>query len=313
MSNNNLAAAKSTKNDEFYTQFKDIEHEIKAYVDYSPGLFEGKTVLLPCDNYLYSNFTRYFSDNFKRFGLKKLVSTCYSRSSSGTVFVVDSSGNKSVENLKGNGDFRSDEIKKYRSEADYIITNPPFSLYRDFIEWVCEDDKKFLVVGNKNSITYREIFPLILGNRLWSGVTKWSGGMWFFTDYHSENLANVASAWFTNIEHGRRHEHLRLSTMEENIKHGKHKSIRENGYQKYDNYDALEVPYSDAIPSDYSGVIGVPITFLEKHNPEQFQIIGATESEGKGFSNGLWDSSSNISQPLVNGKRIYKRFFIKKI
>lgn len=190
------------------------------------------------------------------------------------------------------------------------MANPPFSAYKEFVAWLFEENKKFLIIGNKNSITYKDIFPLIKENKMWSGVTKWSGGLWFATPEGDGALSNVPSTWFTNIEHGRRHQPLHLMTMEENIRYSKHSSVRGIGYLKYDNYDAIEVPYTDAIPSDYNGIMGVPITFLEKYTPDQFCIMGATESEGKGFSNGLWDESSKVAQPTINGKRIYKRFFI---
>lgn len=309
MSNRNLFQAKNAKNDEFYTQYNDISCELTEYVNYNRDLFRDKTILLPCDDYRFSNFTKYFIENFEKYGIRKLISTCYNNNSRGTMFVLERN-NTSITDLCGNGDFRSDEICGLRSEADFIITNPPFSLYRDFINWIFVEEKQFLVVGNKNSITYKEIFPLIMQNKIWSGVSKWSGGMWFYTKNDFLELSNVASTWFTNIEHGRRHEFLKLNTMEENVKYGAHKTLRQYGYQHYDNYNAIEVPYSDAIPSDYHGPMGVPITFLEKYNPDQFQIIGASESEGKGFSNGLWDETSNVSQPMINGKRVYKRFFI---
>lgn len=187
--------------------------------------------------------------------------------------------------LKGDGDFRSDEVKKLRDEADIIITNPPFSLYREFISWIFEKNKKFLIIGNKTSVSNKEIFPLIMKNKLWSGKTDWSGGLWFETKNDADvdkvvngiNMKNVASTWFTNLDHGRRHEPLQLMTLEDNIRYSRHKEIKNNGYKKYDNYDAIEVPYTDAIPSDYKGVMGVPITFLEKYNPEQFRILGATQ------------------------------------
>jgi hypothetical protein len=162
---------------------------------------------------------------------------------------------------------------------------------------------------------------LFKNNKVWSGRTEWSGGMWFETKYKDDvdkvvdgiDMKNVASIWITNMEHGRRHQPLPLMTMADNLKFSKHKEIRgKESYEKYDNYNAIEVPYTDAIPRDYDGVMGVPISFLDKYCPEQFEIVGATESEGKGFSNGLWDDKSAISQPLVNGKKQYKRLFIKR-
>ena len=329
MENRNLAEAKAKKNDEFYTQYKDIEEEIKAYLSHNPNVFKNKIVLCPCDDPVWSNFTKYFVRNFTTLKLKKLISTSHAfQNNKGRYFVFSADDVSSCEPdinhlkweyLKGDGDFRSDEIKKFRDEADIVVTNPPFSMYKNFISWLIEGGKQFLVIANKNSITYKEVFPLIMGGKMWSGSRSWSGGMWFETNDSCDvdkvvngiNMKNVSSTWFTNIEHDRRHKPLNLMTMADNIKFSKHKIVREKGYQKYDNYDAIEVPYTDAIPVDYNGIMGVPISFLEKYCPEQFEIIGATESEGKGFSNGLWDNKSGVAQPLLNGKRIYKRFFIR--
>lgn len=189
--------------------------------------------------------------------------------------------------LNGDGDFRSDEIKNLRNEADIIITNPPFSLFRDFLAWLIEANKMFVMIGNKNCVTYKEVFPLIKENKLWSGRTEWSGGMWFETKNLEDvdkvidgiNMKNVSSMWLTNIDHGRRHQPLPLMTMSDNIKFSKHKEIKGKEYIKYENYDAIEVPFTDAIPSDYKGVMGVPISFLDKYSPEQFQIVGMCENE----------------------------------
>jgi hypothetical protein len=355
MANNNLANARKAKNDEFYTQYPDIEKEVTAYIEFNPDVFKSKTILLPCDDPEWSNFTKFFAQNFKRFGLKKLISTSFAAESknfkteyqptlfekadpkfdkakttkNGKIFTLtrDKTGDGKVDvedlewsYLKGNGDFNSDEIKKLRDEADIIITNPPFSLFRDFLAWVVESEKQFVMIGNKNAVTYKEVFPLVKNNKLWSGRTEWSGGLWFETKNPDDvdkvingiNMKNVSSVWFTNIDHGRRHEHILLMTMEDNLKYSKHKEIKgKDSYDKYDNYDAIEIPFTDAIPSDYDGVMGVPISFLDKYSPEQFEIVGATESEGKGFSNGLWDETSKVAQPLIDGERVYKRIFIK--
>jgi hypothetical protein len=355
MANSNLASARKAKNDEFYTQYPDIEKEVTAYIEYNPNVFKGKTILLPCDDPEWSNFTKFFAQNFKRFGLKKLISTSFAAESknfkteyqptlfekedpkfdknkttkNGKIFTLtrDKTGDGKVDvedlewsYLKGDGDFNSDEIKKLRDEADIIITNPPFSLFRDFLAWVVESKKQFVMIGNKNAVTYKEVFPLVKNNKLWSGRTEWSGGLWFETKNPDDvdkvingiNMKNVSSVWITNIDHGRRHEHIPLMTMEDNLKYSKHKEIKgKDSYDKYDNYDAIEIPFTDAIPSDYDGVMGVPISFLDKYSPEQFEIVGATESEGKGFSNGLWDETSKVAQPLINGERVYKRIFIK--
>lgn len=320
MENKNLATARAKKNDEFYTMYGDIEREIAAYIARDPHVFRGKTVLCPCDDPERSNFTKYFIQNFNSLGLKRLISTCYCADGRGKMLLVTGE-TQTRGTLHGNGDFRSDEITALRDQADMIVTNPPFSVYRDFMAWVIESGKQFLVIGNKNSITYKEILPHILAGRMWTGQTKWSGGMWFETqdlcdvDRVVDGIAmkNVASIWFTNLEHGKRHTPLPLMTMEENRQKSPHKKIRETGYRPYDNYDAIEVPYTDAIPSDYDGVMGVPISFLEKYCPEQFEIVGATESEGKGFSNGLWNARSGVAQPLIGGKRRYKRLFIRLV
>lgn len=342
MANDSLGSAKSARNDEFYTQYEDIEREINAYLDKNPDVFKGKTILLPCDDPEWSNFTRYFAQNFKKLGLKKLISTSYAPNlksdkdeyqaplfeiespffdenktkANGKIFIltdedVNGDGKINIEDLKwsyleGDGDFRSAEVKKLRDESDFIITNPPFSLFREFLAWIMEGKKQFAIIGNMNAITYKETFPLIKNNKIWLGV---SNGAKTYTkpDKTTQSMGNTC--WFTNIEHGRRHEPLKLMTKAGNLKFNK--AVKEKGYNKYDNYDAIEVPRVDSIPSDYDGSMGVPISFLDKYNPEQFEILGCTESEGKGFSNGLWDSTSSVTQPMVNNIKIYKRIFIK--
>lgn len=322
MANTKLHLAKTAKNDEFYTQYNDIEKEIAAYIEYDPKVFRGKTVLLPCDDPEWSNFTKFFAQNFKKFGLKKLISTSFAANSknfksvyqptlfemrdpqfdktktikNGKIFTLmrDKSGDGKIDindlewrYLAGDGDFRSEEIKKLRDEADIIITNPPFSLFREFLAWIIEGEKHFILIGNKNCVTYKEVFPLIKDNKLWSGRTGWSGGMWFETKDPDDvdkvidnvNMKNVSSVWFTNVDHGRRHEHIPLMSMADNLKYSKHKEIKgKKSYLKYDNYNAIEVPFTDAIPSDYSGVMGVPISFLDKYSPEQFEIVGLTKT-----------------------------------
>ncbi len=320
MANSKLSDAKNAKNDEFYTQHSDIAKEINAYLEFDQNVFKGKTILLPCDDPEWSNFTKYFAQNFINFGLKKLISTSYAPDSKnfktdyqpslfevhspqydysktskyGKIFVlthdISKDGKIDVNDLEWNylqsdGDFRSEEVKKLRDEADIIITNPPFSLFREFLAWIVEADKKFVLIGNKNCVTYKEVFPLIKSNKLWSGRTEWSGGMWFETKdkddvdriIDGKQMKNVSSVWFTNIDHGRRHQPLPLMSYSDNLKYSKHKDIKEKGYVKYDNYDAIEVPYTDAIPSDFEGVMGVPITFLDKYSPDQFEILGATQ------------------------------------
>lgn len=322
MANADLSAAKNAKNDEFYTQYEDIQKEVNAYLEYNPDVFRGKTVLLPCDDPEWSNFTRFFAQNFENFGLKKLISTSYAADSKpadipyqltifetespmydekktrvrGKIFILTRDKNKSGKididdlewrYLKGDGDFRSDEIKALRDESDIIVTNPPFSLFREFLAWIMEAGKQFLIIGNMNAITYKEVFPLIQSNQIWLGESIHSGDREFRVpdnypllaagsriDEKGNKYIRVKGVrWFTNLEHGRRHQPLQLMTMADNIKFSKHKEIREQGYLHYDNYDAIEVPYSDAIPSDYVEDMGVPITYLDRHNPDEFEIV----------------------------------------
>lgn len=322
--NSNLGAAKAAKNDEFYTQYADIQKEINAYLEYNPDTFRDKTVLLPCDDPEWSNFTRFFAQNFERLGLKRLISTSYAVESKkykdyeptlfetgspffdadktrikGKIFELtrDSNGSGRIDlddlewhYLEGDGDFRSPEVCTLRDQADVIVTNPPFSLFREFLAWIVESDKNFLMIGNMNAITYKEVFPLIKANHLWLGATGFISDMVFGVPKgtevspkdkaKAEKLGYVGdytrlgnSCWFTNLEHGRRHQPLRLMTLSDNLRYSRHKEIREKGYPKYDNYDAIEVPFTDAIPSDYEGVMGVPISFLDKYCPEQFEIV----------------------------------------
>ncbi len=331
MANKNLGNAKKAKNDEFYTQYHDIELEMNSYLELDPDVFRGKTVLLPCDDPEWSNFTKFFAQKFQDLGLKKLISTSYAPNSkpkevpyqptlfeienekfdhgktqaNGKIFTLtkDKTGDGviNVEDLEwkyleGDGDFRSEEIIKLRNEADVIITNPPFSLFREFLAWVVEANKQFVIIGNKNAITYKEVFPLIMGNRMWLGGTPMSkdllfglpepmaeelvankkeGSAWKRVD--GVVLGRASGVWFTNIDHGRRHQPLALMTERDNRKFSKDQAIKDAGYQKYDNYEAIEVPRTESIPSDYLGVMGVPISFLSKYNPDQFEILGATQ------------------------------------
>ena len=324
MANESLSAAKAAKNDEFYTQYYDIEREINAYLEFDPDVFRGKTVLLPCDDPEWSNFTLYFAQHFQTLGLKKLISTSYAPESKkyktpyqpslfeqdapqfdpnktsvrGKIFVldhdIDGDGRIDFHDLEwryldDDGDFRSDEVKRLRDEADIIVTNPPFSLFREFLSWIVEADKKFVIIGNMNALTYREVFPLIKDNKIWLGNGFHNGNAYFRPVGEREYASGVKDdstglvkfrncCWFTNLDHGRRHQPLSLMTMEENIMYSKHKDIRGRGYVHYDNYDAIEVPYTDAIPSDYDGAMGVPITFLDKYCPDQFEILGITKT-----------------------------------
>lgn len=321
MATSELTAAKLGKNDEFYTQYHDIETEVQGYLDFNPEVFRGKTVLLPCDDPEWSNFTKFFAKNFEAFGLKKLISTSYAPDSKkmkmydgflpfeeespqfdpekartkGRIFVLDKDisgdGRIDIDDLKwdyleGDGDFRSAEVRSLRDEADIIVTNPPFSLFREFLGWIMEGEKKFIIIGGMNAITYKEVFPLLQNNKIWLGKGFGGGNAYFATPYNKEFAHGVKDeetglvkfrncCWFTNLDHGRRHRPMTLMSREDNLRFSRHKELRGlSDYEHYDNYDAIEVPYTDAIPSDYPGVMGVPISFLDKYCPEQFEIIG---------------------------------------
>lgn len=322
-----MKAAKAAKKDEFYTQWADIEREMNAYLEFDPDVFRGKVVLLPCDDPEWSNFTKFFALHFVDYGLKKLISTSYAPDSNpaslayqptlfemddpkfdetkthanGKQFVLerkDINGDGVVniddlqwDYLEGDGDFRSAEVTALRDEADIVTTNPPFSLFREFMAWLIEADKKFSIIGNQNAVTYSQVFPLVKANRVWYGPSISSGDREFgIPDHYPLDAAGTrvdergrkfirvkGVRWFTNIEHGRRHEPMQLMTMADNLKFNKKLIKKLDGgtdYVRYDNYDAIEVPFSDAIPSDYDGVMGVPITWLDKYNPEQFEIVG---------------------------------------
>jgi hypothetical protein len=374
MANSNLTNAKKAKNDEFYTQYGDIEKEIGAYLEFNQDVFRGKVVYCNCDDPFESNFFRYFVLNFNKLGLKQLITTSYKPSPvantqlglfgddktltkskgrpkiNANKFVINEVGdidgdgefnlkdvamqlkaNKHNEwaPLEGDGDFRSDECINLLKQSDVVVTNPPFSLFREYVKQLFDDNKRIVIIGNMNAITYKEIFPLIKANRLWLGATGNGSDMVFavpngveIAESDRQKAARLGyvgdytrlgnSCWYTNLDHGRRHQALPLMTMEDNLKYSKHKEIKgKKSYDKYDNYDAIEVPFTNAIPSDYDGVMGVPISFLDKYNPDQFEILGATESEGRGFSNGLWNEASKVSQPLIRNERVYKRIFIQ--
>lgn len=355
MANDSLAKAKKIKNDEFYTLYEYIQKEVNAYLEYNPDTFRDKTVLCPCDDPEWSNFTKFFAQNFELLGLKKLISTSYSLKSKQakyeryhqmTIFEINDPQYdevKSFENgriftltrdtnsekidyddlkwnyLEGDGDFRSDEVKRLRDEADIIVTNPPFSLFREFISWILNADKKCILIGQVGMVCYKEIFPEFKNNRMWFGVTCNNEDMVFEVPEGAEvnpkdkekaermgyvgNYTRQGSAcWFTNIDHGRRHQPIPLMTMADNLKYSKHKAIIENGYLRYDNYDAIEVPYVDAIPSDYNGAMGVPITFMDKYCPEQFEIIDITKA-GAGNKKTKTKEYPKQIQVDKNGKR----------
>ena len=312
MANKQLSQAKKGKKDEFYTQLEDIEAELKHY----RGHFAGKTVLCNCDDPRMSNFFYYFVLHFHHLGLKKLITTCYKNqnpdlfsqnTSEQAVYLVyegediGSPPNPNIAGfvhpLQGDGDFSSPECIAFLQEADIVVTNPPFSLFREYIALLIEHGKHFVIVGNTNAVTYKSCFELIRENKMWLGYNCLR---WFYTPEGTLYEA-ARSYWYTNLDIQKRHEELTL-----------YKKYSPEEYPHYDNYDAINVDKTADIPCNYDGVMGVPITYLDKHNPDQFEIIGTTESEGKGFSAGLWDASSKVSQPVVNGERKYKRIFIRK-
>jgi hypothetical protein len=362
--NTSLRTAAKIKFDEFYTQYHDIEREMNAYLEFDKNVFRDKTILLPCDDPEWSNFTKYFAQNFERLGLKKLISTSYAPDSkpkeldlqltlfetqnpkfdkgmarkNGKIFTLtrDTTGDKKInvedlewEYLKGDGDFRSTEVTSLRDEADIVITNPPFSLFREFLEWIVAAGKQLVIIGNMNAITYREVFTLIRSNKIWLGNGFKGGASEFISPrvqgstesgpLQGSGLVKFGNVvWFTNIEHGRRHETLVLMTESDNIRFSKHKVIKGIGYKEYDNLKALDVPFTDAIPSDYSGLMGVPISFLSKYSPNQFEIIGTLNNGVQGDELGavklpitvkgktfLWNG------PIVDGKPQYFRIVIR--
>ena len=281
--NGNLHKAKAAKNDEFYTMLADIERECSHYKSF----FKGKVVYCNCDDARQSNFFKYFTMNFEFLGLKKVISTGYNKDGRGVCLVYegDKNGNRKVDDeeitvteLEGDGDFRSEECVEFLKEADVVVTNPPFSLFREYVAQLMEYNKKFLVIGNQNAITYKEIFPLIKENKLWLGLTMNGSNRWFAVPDRYETRENAAGCkvidgkrclfvngvvWFTNIPHNKRTTPLTLF-----------KKYNPQEFPKYDNYDAIEVSKAYNIPIDYNGVMGVPITFLHKYCPEQFEIVG---------------------------------------
>lgn len=329
MANKQLTGAKKAKKDEFYTQLVDIEAELKLY----RGHFVGKTVLCNCDDPRMSQFFYYFVLNFHLLGLKKLITTCYKNRnpdlcseniSEQAVYLVyegedigtppDPTTAGLVCPLEGDGDFRSKECIAFLEEADIVVTNPPFSLFREYVAQLIKYDKKFIIIGNINAVTYKEIFPLIQRDQVWLGPSIHSGDREFEipssypleaagsrTDNEGRRYIRVKGVrWFTNLDFPQRHEELTL-----------YKKYSPEGYPHYDNYDAINVDKVADIPRNYDGVMGVPITYLDKHNPDQFEILGITESNGRGFSTGLWDEASKKAHPFVKGEKKYARIFIR--
>jgi hypothetical protein len=371
MANKNLTQAKQAKNDEFYTQYQDIQKEIEAYLEFDPHTFRDKVVYCNCDDPYESNFFRYFVLNFNKLGLKKLITTSYKPSPIANTqlslfgeeiglaqpkgrpkvtanrFVIsevqdiDRNGEINLKDiaeqlkanknnewapLEGDGDFRSPECVELLKQSDIVVTNPPFSLFREYVKQLFDYNKKFLIIGNMNAITYKEIFPKIKENKMWLGATGNGVDMVFavpngmpIKESYKEKAAKLGyignytrlgnSCWFTNLDHGRRHQPLKLMTMEENERFNKKVQKNPTAYQKYDNYEAIEVPYTDAIPSDYGGVMGVPISFLDKYNPDQFEIVGWSRHNAYNMDGGYWKGGKNDA--TINGKDVYRRILIK--
>lgn len=346
MGDSQLSAAKKAKNDEFHTRMTDIEHELVHYKDH----FKGKVALCNCDDPFESNFFEYFALNFNHLGLKRLTAACHSGSpiaggewyqpslfdddrdeSTGrhrkackavvNVFrdttgdggldmddirnLLDSEENELTElhgdGTYGAGDFRSRECLELLDEADIVVTNPPFSLFREYVATLVEHGKKFVILGNKNAITYKEIFPLLRDDKVWLGFTSPSD--FTIPGEGTTKQVNGLCRWYTNLDIKKRHEDLILY---------RRYADDPSKYPKYDDYDAIEVSRVKDIPEDHYDVTGVPITFMDRYNPGQFNIVGCSESEGRGFSNGLWNPESGIAQPTIGGRGIHKRLFIRR-
>ena len=295
--NENLKKAKKEKNDEFYTQLTDIEKELRHYKKH----FKDKIVFCNCDDPEYSNFWRYFSLNFEELGLKKLIATHYEphKQSYKLEMWKDEAGvHSGIKTLKENGDFRSTESLELLQEADIVVTNPPFSLFREYIDKLMKYEKKFLIIGNKNAITYKEFFPLLKENKVWIGYN--SVKEFKQPDGTIKKFGNIG--WYTNLDIDKRHEDITL-----------YRHYTPEEYPKYDNYDAVEVSKVSDIPCDYDGVMGVPITFMDKYNPDQFEIIGMSSSAGYNSQIvGLKLLVSGDARPLLSNKNTYARIFIKR-
>ena len=336
MDKTNLRVAKENKADEFYTQLTDIEKEMVNYREH----FKGKTILCNCDDPRVSNFFKYFALNFNFFGLKKLISTCYksqnfdlfSQYDSEKAVYAEYTGSEKdhiptdneleLKYFEGDGDFRNQECIEILKQADIVVTNPPFSLFREFISTMMQYDKKFIIIGNQNAISYKETFTLIQENKLWLGQSIHSGdrefgvpdnyplkAAGFRVDESGKKFIRVKGIrWFTNLDYKERHEDLIL-----------YKTYNEKEFPKYDNFDAIEVSKTADIPFDYDGYMGVPITFMDKYNPEQFEIIGLWADKRdenpifiKGSSVYLDDTHKNYVGPVLNGKATYARIVIKR-
>lgn len=281
----NLRLAKRNKNDEFYTQYCDIEAEIKHYRKY----FRGKIIYCNCDNPKYSQFYRYFKNNFNRFGLKKLIVTYHKKGSK--VYKIEMyPGVTLKKQMKGDGDFRNEECIELLRKCDIVVTNPPFSLFREYVAQLMEHEKKFLIIGSMNAITYKEVFPLLKDNQIWLGYT--SPRDFMQADGSIKKFGNIL--WYTNLDHKKRNEPLDLRGV----------YYDPEKYPKYDNYDAIEVGRVSDIPCDYYGVMGVPITFIDKYCPEQFELLGDSTYHDE------CDTPNDIN--YLKGRRTYRRILIKR-
>ena len=322
--NSNLANARNAKNDEFYTQLSDVSEELRHYKKH----FKGKTVFCNCDDPTWSAFWKYFHLNFEVLGLKKLISTHYDKNEPTYKMVYEGGDDNNIEvgvktPLQGNGDFRNQECIELLKESDIVVTNPPFSLFREYIAQLMEYGKKFIILGNPNAVSYKEIFPLLRDNKVWIGVKPWSSEMYFGVPKEQENylvtykkegsayvikngqiLGRVATIWFTNLDIKKRHEKL-IKEL--------YKQYSPNEYPQYDNYDAINVNKVADIPFDYDGVMGVPITFLDKYNPDEFEILGMESSAGYNLEIvGIPVLKEGDARPAINGKTTYARIFIRR-
>lgn len=376
--NQGLGAAKAAKQDEFYTQYVDIQKEVEAYLEFDPDTFRDKIVYCNCDDPFESNFFKYFAANFNKLGLKKLITTSYDGSPIAgaqlNLFEYDEGNGKrqkpkaiaveieevkdfngdgatGIEDVKlfleqnphtrtslaGGGDFRSAECVELLKQADIVVTNPPFSLFREYFSQLVENGKRFLIIGNKNAIKYKVVFSLIKENKLWMGVTPMGTDLLFdlppkvvqtmlesgkkgssYKIVNGKVMGRSTSVWFTNLDHGRRHQELPLMTLAENLKFNK-KLKGKAAYDRYDNYDAIEVPFTNAIPSDYDGIMGVPISFLDKYSPDQFEIIWQASGNTRASTPAaILEQMGYLQHPddrggcaILGGRRTYDRIFIK--
>lgn len=371
--NQGLGAAKAAKQDEFYTQYVDIQKEVEAYLEFDPDTFRDKIVYCNCDDPFESNFFKYFAANFNKLGLQKLITTSYDGSPIAgaqlQLFEYDEGNGKrqkpkaiaveieevkdfngdgatGIEDVKlfleqnphtrtslaGGGDFRSAECGKLLKQADIVVTNPPFSLFREFVALLMEQRKKLLVIGNLNAIKYKVVFPHFQDNKLWLGPSITSGDRefqvpdsyplnaagWRVDEDGSKFIRVKGVRWFTNLDHGRRHQPLSLMTMAENLKFNK-KIKDKAAYDRYDNYNAIEVPFTDAIPCDYDGIMGVPISFLDKYSPDQFEIIWQASGNTRASTPAaILEQMGYLQHPddrggcaILDGRRTYDRIFIK--